>query len=293
MAQLRPADAAFEGLRLTRERPRALAAWAGVWLVATLLQPLLISTMAGEAMNDLARAQRSKPSPVEALELVAAAGPAILLSALIGLVAMTVVAAAVLRKLVRNKEGPPVRLGRDERVLFLSSLTIFVIMFLLTIVFGVVSELVASGGARPIAGLVDLAGLATMIFVLVRLSLAGPMSVAEGRVVVRRAWGATRGAFWPLLGAYVLAVALAAVVWLLGHVIFVCVAMIVFLPFGGFGEVRSMFSPNYADLEALFTPAKLSYYLFSAALGAQLAALLVAPGGFAWRVLARRNGDTA
>jgi hypothetical protein len=53
-----------------------------------------------------------------------------------------------------------------------------------------------------------LAGLALSIWVGVRLSFAGPASVAERRFVVFESWAMTKGRFWPLLRAYLIVYAL-------------------------------------------------------------------------------------
>ena len=62
----------------------------------------------------------------------------------------------------------------------------------------------SSSGVPPEHALVGAA-----IYVGVRLSLAGPATCAEGRLVVFESWTMTHGHFWRLLGAYVLAIFLA------------------------------------------------------------------------------------
>ena len=64
-------------------------------------------------------------------------------------------------------------------------------------------------------GLVDAAVLSAAIWVFVRLSLAAPMTFDQRRLVVFGSWPFTRGSFWPLVGAYALAIALDVVILVL------------------------------------------------------------------------------
>ena len=44
------------------------------------------------------------------------------------------------------------------------------------------------------------------VIILVRLSLAAPISFSEKRFTLLASWAATKGNFWPLFGAYVLTI---------------------------------------------------------------------------------------
>jgi hypothetical protein len=59
-------------------------------------------------------------------------------------------------------------------------------------------------GGRAILGLLVLGFLALMMLVSVRLSLAGPATVARKKIAVFETWSLTRGQFWRILAATIL-----------------------------------------------------------------------------------------
>ena len=72
---------------------------------------------------------------------------------------------------------------------------------------------------------------------------------AEQRLAVFESWGLTRGQFWPLLGAYALALACIAVIGFLILVVFSGVAGAVVLANGGrVSDVANMLNPQDGSL---------------------------------------------
>jgi hypothetical protein len=56
--------------------------------------------------------------------------------------------------------------------------------------------------------------LAVAVWLEVRLSLAFPLTVMRGRIVIGEAWRASRGRFWTLFGAYIVIFLLMLVLWI-------------------------------------------------------------------------------
>ncbi|MCG8441982.1 MAG: hypothetical protein MI723_09245 [Caulobacterales bacterium] len=139
--------------------------------------------------------------------------------------------AAVLRVAVGRDSALRLRLGADEARLFVATVSIVGVMLLVLIsgllALGLVLNilLAVSGAPAPEAG--DLQGIAealgttgegvmfagfflltaAIVFVLVRLFLVGPATIAEQRVMVFATWTWTKGSAWRLLGATVLSIA--------------------------------------------------------------------------------------
>ena len=73
--------------------------------------------------------------------------------------------------------------------------------------------------SRPLAGVAGVVALfawiAVLIFVPIRLSLAGPHTFADHRLRPFASWTMTKGRFWPMFGAYFLATVFALIVSIL------------------------------------------------------------------------------
>ena len=87
---------------------------------------------------------------------------------------------------------------------------------------GLFTVLVAGVGAGPVASFLGMVAKVALlcigIVVWVRLSLAAPATCAQGRLIVLQSWSMTKGQFWRLLGSYVLAFAIGAVVFVVSLV---------------------------------------------------------------------------
>ncbi|MEM5517816.1 hypothetical protein WNY37_12735 [Henriciella sp. AS95] len=127
--------------------------------------------------------------------------------------------AAIQRRYVRE-EGFRVRLGADEFRL----IAVGFIWAAFTVIGQFVTMIVTAMIASPIVNVVDNeAGGALVIvagfflfgfawlWIAVRLSPASAMTIRDGRITFFGAWGATRGRFWSLLGAYIV---LMIVIWI-------------------------------------------------------------------------------
>jgi hypothetical protein len=186
---------------LIREHFAAVAIWAGVYLAANLallltLQPAMAGMMS--APGDPS-AMFGAILPIYAMNLVLM---------LVGIVLYT----ASMRAVLRPQAGGVgfLRLGMDEvRMLVLSILFFVVGMVLgfgLAMMFGMFGAGVAmaseSAATTILLGfVVGIAVFALFIFLLVRFSLAFPLTLHRRRIVIGEAWALSKGHFWTLFGA--------------------------------------------------------------------------------------------
>lgn len=286
-------DAAFEGFRITREKPKILLIWAGFYLIVSFLMPILLVTMGGQDLMALeAAANDQNADPAAAFQNFLALAPLYAILLPIGLVVQAVLAAAVYRAILRPAETGfgYLRLGADEMRLALLTLIYFVLTLVAVIVVVVVGS-VAAGLAYSVLGsplfgvALGLFFLGLLFFVAVRLSLAPVMTFAEQKISVFESWKLTKGQFWRLVGAYVLAVASVVVVLVLAMVIFMAIAAIA--AGGDIASVSKIFTPDLSSVGAYFTVPMIAYTIFGAFLNAFYYAVLVAPAAVAYRELSK------
>jgi hypothetical protein len=161
----------------------------------------------------------------------------------------------------------------------------------ITVAIGIVIGLVGAVGAAaggPGGALLAVVGalvaLGVSVWVFVRLSLAAPMTFAERKLRVFESWSLTRGHFWALFGAYLIAFVMGLVVSLLGLAIFFGVAVAVG---GGVAAISGVFQPDFSSFAAYLTPLRIAYLIVNAGISALAYAILIAPGAVAYRELAR------
>ncbi|HEX6861134.1 MAG TPA: hypothetical protein VF138_13160 [Caulobacteraceae bacterium] len=300
MATFSPTDAALEGFRIAREKPRAMLLWAAVNFVVSLLVGVLMIAMFGPMLAELeAMSQAGSADPSEAMAVFERMAPLYAVMLPIGLLVLSVFTAAAYRAVLRPSDSRYgyLRLGRDEMRLILLML-IYVglaigFTFLLTLAAGLLAAgaAVAGGGIGALLGvIIGLVAIGLIVLVSVRLSLAGPMTFAEGRLRVFESWTLTRGNFWRLLGVYVLAIILVIVVFLLALIIYVALATVV--AGGDIAAAGGVFQPDTTSVANYFTTAMVIYLVFAAFLSALQNAVLNAPPAVAYRELsgATREG---
>src|SRR5688572_27799142 len=93
-------DAALEGFRITRERPRALLAWTGFCFAQNVVSVLITVNLSKEARDALESLQ---PNPEQAPDFASLMQALVLLSPILafGLAVQCVMAAAVYRIILR------------------------------------------------------------------------------------------------------------------------------------------------------------------------------------------------
>ncbi|HLK25698.1 MAG TPA: hypothetical protein VKT30_13670 [Caulobacteraceae bacterium] len=225
MASLSPTDVAFEGFRLTRERPRAIIAWAACYLAFTVAMFVGAELTLGPQWQALVLgAQRAANDPVAMQAYSQKLSPFAAVALPVLLLLQSVLTCAIYRAVLRPGEarGGYLRLGADElRMLVLNLVLDLLWLGVLTAV-SLVTTLAADAAATSAGSPAVLLGAAATagsiglgVTVMVRLSLAGPMTFAERRLRIFESWALTRGVFWRLFWAYLLALVLAFAVFLL------------------------------------------------------------------------------
>ncbi|HEY0053453.1 MAG TPA: hypothetical protein VGB49_08580, partial [Caulobacteraceae bacterium] len=133
-----PSDAAFEGFRLTRERPGAILAWSGFYLLALMLIFAVAALIVGPTVvASMGNPPQGDPEALAAWFAPLAGALAVLVPGMIIISAM--LAAVVYRAVLRPQDSRMayLRLGGDELRLFLVSF-LLVLLWTLAIAIPVV-----------------------------------------------------------------------------------------------------------------------------------------------------------
>ncbi|WP_447909990.1 hypothetical protein [Brevundimonas bullata] len=274
-------DCAFEGFRLTRRAPKALLAWAlayGVFFTLFFLvaAPHLVTVMSLVTALE----GNSNPSIEEIQPLMQAYGAMFAwgmpLAILFGAVLNTAIARSVIRP--DDKQFGYLRVGKAElRVLAVNLIVAVITGLAAMVVFAVVSVIAAIAITVPalwlVVVLLSLAGLALIIWLTVRLSLAVPITFAEGRIAVKESFAMTRGVFWPMLGMAIIAWIMALLVALLGSAVAAPLSLLV----GGMDRLAGLENAGVAQMLRVAGPALAVSLVVNAVLSAAQIAIMYAP----------------
>lgn len=219
---VRPVDAALEGLQTMRRKPLAVLAWATFSLVMLPILGLFVKIVLGDEGRAALAGRAGSADPREILDLVTHLGGVMVVLIAVALFLASVLQAAVIRSVVdpANDRFAYLRLGKEELQLLIVSLITWAAALGVTVIpSGAVvlgASLLSGAAAGWFATLGALAVIGLSLWVAVRLSLLGPHAFSHHHIDIREAWVQTHGQFLRLLGMYVLAIVLAALVSIIG-----------------------------------------------------------------------------
>ena len=285
-------EAGLEGFRITRENPRAFARWVFFSFAVSAVGAVVNVMMPPEVRSAVATlAANETPDAGTLLDALIAAVPLLVL----GLTIQCMMAAAIYRIILRHDDARYgyLRLGWDELRLMGLTLIIVAIVVLglggLSLAVTLIATMASVGGQGAMVFVGTLAELVVMglvLFVAVRLSLAPVATFAERRLVILESWTLTRGYFWRLLGAYVLALACMIVIGLLALVLFLAVAGAIMIAAGGeLSDLQVILRPDQTSLLSYAHPAMIAYTVLGSVITALYYAVIAAPGAVAYQQL--------
>ncbi|HLZ83275.1 MAG TPA: hypothetical protein VKQ54_06870 [Caulobacteraceae bacterium] len=296
MADFSIQDVAFTGFRVVRQHPRALLAWWLFSLVFSMLVGLVFFSLAGaDFVKLMAMSRQPTLDPTAFFALASRLAPAYLIFLALALASNAVLGAAMIRAVFRPQDDRLgyLRVGADEaRQLGLLALMFLVftgVYFGVVVVGVMVRVLVAATRIAPDAVLVLLffGVVAVMLFLAVRLSLAGALTFDTRRINLFGSWSLTRGRFWRLFGTYLLVFALVLVVYLLSLLLIFAVGALL----NGGTPTADVASSGAGSLGNYFSPVWLVQTVLGAGVSALITPLVFTPAAAIYRALRPSAGE--
>jgi len=279
------------GFDLIRREPLILLAWGAIYLLVGLLPQAAMASLMLPEFARLSQQAAAGASAATSAELMEAQGRMMQLqplSWLASIACQALLLGAAYRAVLfpEDRRFFYLRLGARELWMGLVMLVLFVMIFLLAFAIMLPTMLIAgfaavlSGGASSM-GLIAiplvLAGWSVAIWVLLRLSLATPLSFAERGFKLFESWDLTRGHAGKMFG-----VALALFAMVLGAELVLVTGAVILA--GGFGGLFGWLQHPQTDLSRL-APAIAVGAVVIGLLGAAFFAILGAAWGQIYREL--------
>ncbi len=285
MPSFSPTDAAFEGFRFTRERPGAVAAWAGATLAFNLLSGFLGALIGGASMVEFQALAQQQPFDIGGfVQLLPRLLPALAATVLINLAGSAVVYPSALRSFMGMDRTVSFRAGADERRILLIllgfGLIYFVVSAITGVCFGFLENVFAAFSeelGKFVHFLAYLAGFLLPTMVIVRLSLAPVIAVDRKRISLKESWVSTKGHFWPLAGSLMLSLGLYIIVVFVGLLVVMSLAQVLSIPTRGVISPGALTGAQHSTLQDLIKPAAIFAELISALMVAMLLPVVFAP----------------
>jgi hypothetical protein len=294
MASFAPWAAALAGFRLVRARPIPVMAWAGVIFLGRLAALVLTTAICGPSIPALDAAVNAKIiDPQAVVTAYRAVAPGYLAGAILVMPFAAIVTSAVYRAYLRPQEGRWcfLRVGvREAAILALIvslNLILMVGLFLSGALIAAAANLVADETADSMIEIVGLAGMIyAVIWVLIRLALAWPMTFQSGRLALRPSWRLTQPQAWSVLSAFLIAEGLMLLVAALLFTVCIGLAGAIFAAMGGSLDHMSDALKPAQTLAQVFMPLPMIFAVFEAVMLALWAAALGGVAVCAYHVLA-------
>ncbi|HEU0097510.1 MAG TPA: hypothetical protein VFQ67_01930 [Allosphingosinicella sp.] len=208
------------GFGVVRRHPGAVALWGLLYLAATVAMALAMRPI----MATFSRLEAAGAGdPAAGAAVTSAMSWLLLVELAVVAVAIILFAAAIRSVLQPERPGFAfLRAGMDELRLFGLAMLFFILLYVgllvatLVVVLVVALAAVASGASAAIAvSVIAVVGLlGAVVWLQVRLSLAFPLTVMRGKIVIGEAWRLTRGRFWTLFIAYFAIFLLLLIFWI-------------------------------------------------------------------------------
>lgn len=297
MSKFSASDAAFSGFRLVRENLKAVGVWAAAMTVLSILSNVLAIQFFGPKLEAFLSymSDNSTPDLDELARRAADLTPLMLWSLPYSLLLNGVIFAALNRLVLRPHDSrfAYLRLGaaelRQAAVWLLMSLVLMGVLFLGSAVGGFLGALGGAMGAF-LALLCIVGSMVAMVYLAVRLSFASSVTFDTGKITLFRALPQTKGLFWPLLGAYLLAGVMSVIVVLL---IWTIVSAIGMIASGDLAATGKMLRADTSSLQAYFTPAGIVQALFSGLISVLTSLIVFGPAPTIYRELKEQGAGGA
>lgn len=307
MATFSIGDAVGAGFDVIRRRPVSVLAWGLAYFVLAVLPSAGLIALVGDDFVELfrqaANGSEAEPNVEELMRLnttMTAYQPVAFLTAL---AARAVLTAAVFRAVLEpeNRGFFYLRFGKDELWQALISLSLGVLFFIAAMIalfaggaLGAIVWFAGSLAPAPWSGLIQGLGIAAvviaavvgLVWVALRLSLAGPMSFADRTFRLFESWTLTRGQSGRLFG---LAVLLFVVIVIIELVV-AAVGWIGVLGFGFSGgfdpeRIEAFFAQPFDQWVAALLPAVAVLAVVGSLLTGAVYAIFTAPWAAVYRQL--------
>lgn len=212
MSTFSATDAAFHGFSLIKRDPLTFLGCTLIFVAFGVYMALTMVPAYVEYFSILAKNPNDQAAALEAVgRLFAAVGVLYLLMVPVYMVTL----GALTRSVVHGQSQGwflGLKFGGDELRILLVTIVGYILTMLPYfggalvggIVGGVLMAVTGNQAAMFLVVVGVVVGLCMMIWVGVRLSFAGPATIAEGRFVIFDSWAMTKGRFWTLFLAYLL-----------------------------------------------------------------------------------------